>query len=110
LNWWRLVELKLGEYTEILRSKNAGPYCQTIDLVYSSADKYELVKKSGILNIKKIAQLYKLAGESVEINYFDSAFSIKISFPRKHSCGSWRDADCYGAQQHMPLMDLEIEI
>ena len=101
--------MKLAEYTEILRSKNAGPYCQTIDFVYSDSKKYETVKRCNALNPEVIAKLYKTDVKDVSVNYFDSALAVKVTIPRKHCCGSWRDGDCYGAQQHMPLMDLEFD-
>lgn len=101
--------MKLAEYTEILRSKNAGPYCQTVDFVYSDIKKYETVKRSNVLDPGKIAKLYGVGLKDVSVNYFDSALAVKVTFPRKHCCGSWEDTDCYGAQQHMPLMDLEFD-
>ncbi len=102
--------MKLAEYTQILRSKNAGPFCQTVDLVYSDAEKYRAVRDSGVINRETIASLYSVAPAQVDVFYFDAANAIKVSFPRKHCCGCWDDSDCYGAQQHMPLMDLEIAL
>ena len=102
--------MRLGEYTEILRSKNAGPFCQTVDLVYKNVEKYNKVKESNVLTPEKISSLYNVPIEDVEINFFDAACSVKVAFPRKHSCGSYYDTDCYGAQQHMPIADLEIEV
>ncbi len=56
-----------------------------------------------------MAQLYHLSPEDVSINCFDAANAIKVSLPRRYSCGSFYDPDCLAAQQHVPLADLELD-
>ncbi len=46
----------------------------------------------------------------LKIYYFDQANGIKVTIPRKISSGSSCDTDVYGAQQHMPLMNITIDI
>ena len=101
--------MKLGEYADILRSKNAGPYCQTVDFLFHDGDKYQKVKKSNVINAQRVAKLYNVDPDKVRVYAFDSANGIKITMPRRHCSGSWEDCDCYGASQHMPLMDIEFD-
>lgn len=100
--------MKLAECADILRSKNAGPFCLSIDLLFVDKANYEKVKKSGVLSVDTVSKLYQVDPDKVKINFFDSANGIKVAFPREYCCGCYEDNDCYGAQQHMPLMDLEI--
>jgi hypothetical protein len=37
------------------------------------------------------------------------AKGIKIVVKRQHSAGSFYDNDLYGAQQHAPLFDIEVD-
>lgn len=100
---------KLADIAEILRSKNAGPFYLTIDFLFSNKEKYGLVKGSNILNADKVSKLYQVHKDDVKIYYYDKANGIKITIPRKISSGSGEDTDVYGAQQHIHLMELEIE-
>ncbi|MCX5844350.1 MAG: DUF4387 family protein [Deltaproteobacteria bacterium] len=44
------------------------------------------------------------------IVHFDPAWAIKISLVRPVVSGSVGDTDVYGAQQHAPLLKLEIPV
>jgi len=100
---------KLYELAHIIRSKNSGPFEITLDILFKSEDEYMLVKKNGSITVDKIAKLYSVKPEFVnEPVYSDSACGIKITFARTVSSGSCFDRDVYGAQQHAPLMDIEI--
>ena len=41
---------------------------------------------------------------------FDPGRAIKATFPRPVSSGAVGDTDVYGAQQHAPLLDVEIPL
>jgi len=99
----------LGDMAEILRSKNAGPFHLTVDFLFDDGAKYQKVKNSGVLQKKKIAELYKVDEKDVEVYYYDKASGIKVTIPRRISSGSKFDTDVYGAQHHTPLMDLEVK-
>ena len=51
---------------------------------------------------------YNLSDNQVEIIPFEVALAIKITIPRHIIAGSPGDSDVYGAQQHAPLLDIEI--
>ncbi len=100
--------MKLYDYAKVIRSKNAGPFTLTIDLMFS--DKEKFIKAFNILSKKKnkIASLYGVRRNSVEVHAFPKAYSIKISFPRPISSGGVNDIDVYGSQQHFPLAEFEM--
>jgi hypothetical protein len=97
--------------TKVLRSKSAGPYKVTIDLFFDSDSMYERVKNSGMLTREVVAKLYNMRPEDVEGIYcVDLARGIKITIPKAKGEGT-ADPGCrdiYGAQQYVPLLDIEI--
>ena len=99
---------KLAELARVLRSKNAGPLYLTIDIMFDKEEIYQSVVKSGKLNRKLISRLYHVDEEIVAIINYPAAYSIKVTIPRKIVSGDIGDTDIYGAQQHAPLLDLEI--
>ena len=101
--------VKLVEKAKILRSKNAGPFEITLDVLFDDKKAYEEVKNSGIISKESIAEIYNLPLADIHhLVYFDQALGIKITIARKISSGSPGDRDVYGAQQHAPLMNLEL--
>ncbi|MFC7684401.1 DUF4387 domain-containing protein [Ureibacillus sp. GCM10028918] len=101
--------VKLVEKAKILRSKNAGPFEITLDVLFDDKRTYEEVKNAGVITKETIAEIYNLSIADIHhLVYFDQALGIKITFARKVSSGSPGDRDVYGAQQHAPLMNLEL--
>ena len=101
----------LGELADVIRSKNAGPYQFTIDLMFNERATYDRVMRSGVLAPQTIAPLYRVAPDLVRIMPFERVRAIKITIPRitgTRGSGSAFDRDVYGAQQHGPLVDLAI--
>lgn len=100
--------MRLYDLAKVVRSKNAGPFTFTIDLVFSDAATYERVLTSPSLARPAIAALYGVAVEDVLIRPFAGIRTIKIALPRRLSSGAPGDVDVYGSQQHFPLAGLEI--
>jgi len=101
----------LGELADVMRSKNAGPYQFTIDLMFNDRATYDRVMSSGMLTERVIAPLYGVDEALVRIMPFERVRAIKITIPRttgERGSGSAFDRDVYGAQQHGPLVDLAI--
>ncbi len=45
----------LSEHASIIRSKNAGPFCLTIDVFFADAESYELARSSTLLTVPGVA-------------------------------------------------------
>ena len=99
---------QLKDIAQVLRSKNAGAFVLTIDVVFRSKDDYETVVNTGALRAEDIAAAYRVHPSDVSIIPYAEAMSIKVTMPRKVGSGDLSDSDVYGAQQHVPLMLLEI--
>ena len=105
------AQARLYDLAKVLRSKNAGPFELTLDIIFDDRGKYDLVKRSGVINAELICRLYRIAPEDVyHVVFFDAALAIKITFKRPVDSGGIGDTDVYGAQQHAPLIDVSIPI
>ncbi|MGP3667114.1 MAG: DUF4387 domain-containing protein [Candidatus Bathyarchaeota archaeon] len=101
--------VKLKDVVKIVRSKNASPFKLTIDLFFDNKDKYMLVKNSKILTKKKIAKVYCVPEENIEgIFFVDNVLGIKVTIIKKTASDEVYTTDVYGAQQHIPIMELTI--
>ena len=98
----------LGELAKLIRSKNAGPFKLTFDIMFEDETTYKQVCSSGALSPRALAPLYNVSDNQIEVIPFDVALAIKITLPRAIPAGSPGESDVYGAQQHAPLMDIEI--
>ncbi len=102
--------MKLYDMAAVLRSKNSGPFEITIDCLFDNKDNYLKIKDSGIINKEQISKLYGIdADKIINIVFFDQALGFKITYVRPVSSGTCFDRDVYGAQQHAPLMNMEID-
>ena len=100
---------RLIELARVIRSKNAGPFELTFDIMFADAETYERVKRSGVIRAELFARLYAVPKEHVlSVHAFDPALSFKATIARPISSGTAGDSDVFGAQQHAPLLDVEI--
>lgn len=101
--------VKLYELAHVLRSKNSGPFAVTLDILFDDQRAYERVKRSGAVSRQRIAALYHIPEESItDFATYDAGLGIKITYLRDVASGTVGDRDVYGAQQHAPLMNIEI--
>ncbi|KAI1102445.1 hypothetical protein F4804DRAFT_265541 [Jackrogersella minutella] len=104
----------LGDLTKVVRSKNAGPYEITFDLIFESRDTYLKVKESGLLSTKVIAEAYSMTeSDIVWCGFFDPAQAFKATIPRvragkRTAAGSFMENDVHGSQQHLALVNLTL--
>lgn len=104
-------EVNIRELAQIIRSKNAGPFLFTFDIVYKDYETYEKVKKTGIINADLIAKLYDIPrADVVSFVNFDPAKAMKATIKRPHGSGCVGDTDVYGAQQHGPLLSITVPL
>jgi hypothetical protein len=99
---------RLRELASLIRSKNAGPFELTFDIMFRTQHDYEAVKKLAAINAELFARMYDIPAELVRVYEYDPAFSIKITIPRVVTSGSLGDSDVYGCQQFGPLVDIDI--
>ena len=103
-------QLVLGDVASVLRSKNAGPYEITFDVMFDDEDLYQAVKEADVLDGKLIESLYTLSpGEVIYWGWFDPAMAFKATIPRKRSSqcvasGNFGENDVHGSQQYIPLL------
>jgi hypothetical protein len=98
----------IGQVAELVRSKNAGPFWQTLDVFLPDDATYRLVAESPSIDEDAIARLYRVAAEEVRIFRLPSIRVVKISFPRPTPQGGVEDRDMHAGQQHVPLAELEL--
>jgi hypothetical protein len=99
----------LTDLSGVIRSKNAGPFMITLDVIFKSEDDYRYLKNIDFFSPELIARLYRVSVDDVvTIVYFDPARAVKASVKRHTAAGSPGDSDVYGAQQHAPLLGLRV--
>lgn len=100
---------KLADLARLIRSKNAGPFELTFDIMFDRPEEYERVKKAGVFTADRIAPLFRQKPADMQLYFSDYALAIKVSIPRPYPQGHLLDSDSHGGQQYAPLMDLEIQ-
>lgn len=101
---------RLKDIAKVIRSKNAGPFEITMDIIFKTKEDYEEIKNRGIITKELISKLYQIPVEKIiTFVYFDAANAIKITLPRPRPQGSIGETDMHAAQQHVPLMEIAIE-
>lgn len=96
----------LKQVASVVRSKNAGPLCLTLDLFFRDRAGYDRAVASPGLSTAAVGMLYGL--QSAQIRRFDlpEILAIKLTMPRALCAGDPGDGDVYGAQQHAPLLEV----
>jgi hypothetical protein len=98
----------VGDLAILVRSKNAGPFWLTFDIMFNDAAVYRRVRDSKVITREDVAKKFRRSPDEVIVVNHDAALAVKVSFPRPHSSGSKLDSDVYGGQQYAPLLDLVI--
>ena len=103
--------MKLTEIADVIRSKNSGPYELTFDVIFKTREFYERVAAKKLINKESFAALYNIPVTDVmEIVNFYPAGAIKVTIVRPIASGAFGESDVYGAQQHAPLMGMEVDL
>ncbi len=105
----RIKTRRLADLASVIRSKNAGPFELTFDVMFDDEPTYARVRASGVLGAELIQQLYRIDASSLlSVHFFDAALTFKATIARAVPSGTVGDSDVLGAQQHAPLLDVEI--
>ena len=103
--------MKLVDACTVIRSKNSGPYELTFDIIFKDWETFNKVCASKVINEKLIAGLYGIPVEKViNIVEFIPAKAIKATIERPLCSGDPGETDVYGAQQHIPLFNIELDL
>ena len=100
--------MQLQDIAQVIRSKNAGPRCLTLDVMFATDADYQRVAQSPALSRHAISTLFGVPVQDIDIIAYPLGRAIKIVLPRLVTAGDPGDRDVYGAQQHAPLLGIEI--
>ncbi len=99
----------LKDLAKVIRSKNAGPFEITFDVMFDDPKIYGRVRDSGILTRERLAGLYRIDDADITYcDFFEPALAFKLTFIRQGDQGGIAERDTFGAQQHAPFLDLAI--
>ncbi|KAJ4303013.1 hypothetical protein N0V90_001904 [Kalmusia sp. IMI 367209] len=104
----------LGDIARVLRSKNAGPYEITFDVMFANGSIFQLVKSSGFLNAAAIAKLNGIGeDEVIWSGFFDQALAYKATIPRlwrgkPTANGGFMESDVHGSQKYIGLLNMPL--
>jgi Domain of unknown function (DUF4387) len=100
--------MRLDQIAKVIRSKNAGPCLLTLDLLLADEATFAyLATRIGTLR-RRVAERYGRSENEIAVHPFKPALAVKITLPREIVSGDIGDRDIYGAQQHAPLLDIEL--
>ena len=99
---------KLHELACLVRSKNAGPFLLTIDVLFDNEASYARVRDGGRINAQTVAGIYNIPEANIRVFDYDAGRAIKVTFPRPLVSGTPGDPDVTGGQQYAPLTQLEV--
>ncbi|UNI24643.1 hypothetical protein JDV02_010376 [Purpureocillium takamizusanense] len=104
----------LLDIAKVIRSKNAGPFEVTLDVMFDNRAVYDLVKKSDILNTQTVANLYGIAADDISwAGFFDVAMAFKATLPRLRNgkpaaSGGFMEDDVHGSQKYIKLIGIPL--
>jgi hypothetical protein len=102
-----MARIYLDSLCNVLRTKNAGPFRFTADILFKDARDYRVVVDNGLLTREIVAQAYATDVRTItNFETFDNVSAIKVTMKRKFASGSPGDSDCYGMNQEGPLLQL----
>ena len=101
---------RLKDIAKACKSKNAGPFHITLDIMFDDPKLFDRVRATGVITPALIASLYRVPVESVLFTEYAPALAWKATLARRIASGAVGDTDVYGAQQHAPLLDIEVPI
>jgi hypothetical protein len=101
---------RIRDIAQACKSKNAGPFELTIDVVFADRAVFDRVQATGVLGPALFARLYNVREEDVLFTPYPAGNAFKATLPRLVASGDVGDTDVYGAQQHAPLLDVEVPL
>ena len=56
----------LRDIAKVIRSKNAGPFEITLDIVFKTKEDFEAVRNSGVITKELVSRLYNVPTQNIE--------------------------------------------
>jgi len=104
-----LVPTPLRDIAKVVRSKNAGPFEITLDIIFKNREDFEAVRQSGVITRELISKLYNVPTQAIiTLGFFDLVNAVKITLPRPRAQGGIGETDMHAAQQHVPLQEIPV--
>lgn len=101
----------LTSLAAVIRSKNAGPFELTVDILFENREDYLFLKEKKYFTRELFARIYRIEVDRITaLVHFDPASAIKCTMVRPVVSGSPGDSDIYGAQQHAPVLELRVPV
>ena len=102
---------RLRDICHTIRSKQAGPFRLTFDIVFKDEVTFRRVRDGGSLSKDFVAKLYHRSLEDItHVVLYEPGRAVKITMIRPKVAGDPGDGDIYGCQQHVPLLDAEVAL
>lgn len=99
---------RLRDFAKLVRTKNAGPFWLTLDIMFPDKDTFDHVVGTGVITPQLISDFFKVDLKDVRLFNYAPANAIKVTIPRLVPSGDPADTDLFGGQQFGPLVDIEI--
>lgn len=99
---------KLKDVCRYVRSKVAGPFWVTIDVMFDSTESYQKYSEDPALSAEAIAKVYRVDPASVSHYPVPSLNVLKISYPRRTAQGGVEERDLHSGQQYVYILDAEL--
>jgi hypothetical protein len=100
---------KVIDVCRYVRSKNAGPFWITLDLMFRDAGAFDRYARSPSLDAATIAGLYGVDATQIKHFALRDLLVLKISYPRAVPQGGALERDMHGGQQYVRILDLDLE-
>ncbi|MFF5989461.1 DUF4387 family protein [Prauserella flavalba] len=102
--------MQLSEVAAVIRSKNAGPFCVTIDLFFDTREDYDRARASRLLTPAGVAEAYGVDESTVKgVHWDERVLAAKVSVLRWSSSSDPFCTDYFGAHLHHPLASSELD-
>ena len=106
---FELGKTPLKSLAKDIRSKNAGPYEITFDVIFNDLESFKFAQKSKALTAAKLAPLWHQKESNViACQFLEAARAFKMTLPRPFRAGAFGERDIHCSQQHVPLLNLVI--
>ena len=106
-----MPDVSIRDLASVIRSKQAGPYRLTLDIIFKTPEIYHRVKASGTMTRERIAALYGMPLDQItDFVFYDPGWAVKVTMIRPKVAGDPGDGDVYGCQQHAPLLGLRLRL